>query len=647
MPPKTAAKKAVEPTQQAAVGTLEQPAPQSGALLQRILFPRLGDPLDVRTLYMDEDETNQHRTRSLSRTSGTIPAQSEVSFATYFNAFPASYWRRWTTLETVELRLRVEGGCRIDVYRSRANGTRIHVWGDVVRDGGEVNQSFDLGPFEDGGWYWFDITTDQNEVVLSQGGWFSPTPAPSRASVSIGITTMRRDDCVATLRTIAEDPLLMDAVTAIVVADQGKDKVREAEAFPEAERALGDKLRLYEQGNLGGSGGFARGMYEALTATDCEQILFMDDDIVLETDSVLRAIAFSRFTEHPTLVGGQMLNLQARSRLHSMGEVMDRAKFMWRPAPGSVEDHDFAEESLRESPVFHRRTDVDYNAWWMCMIPRSVAEEIGLPLPIFIKWDDTEYGLRASHAGYPTATVPGIAVWHMSWGEKDDLTDWQAYFHTRNRLITAALYHPERRATTMIKDMQKRSLRYLLRMEYSAVALQQMAIEDFLRGPDELFDTLPTALGKVRERRAQFDDGRVLPTARTLPLPSMSQVRAERFMRPPTNPLSIGKALVEVLLRNLLPVKPQHRDRPELNLAGRDAQWFLLARLDSATVATADGRGVTFRRRDREYFWRTLRTSVRNNITLLRQFPKLRKQYRKAMPTLTSKDAWKKVFYGG
>ena len=70
-------------------------------------------------------------------------------------------------------------------------------------------------------------------------------------------------------------------------------------------------------------------MYEALATTDCEQLLFMDDDILLEPDSVLRAIAFSRHAREPMLVGGQMLSLQARSRLSTMGEVVDRHRFLW------------------------------------------------------------------------------------------------------------------------------------------------------------------------------------------------------------------------------------------------------------------------------------------------------------------------------
>ena len=48
--------------------------------------------------------------------------------------------------------------------------------------------------------------------------------------------------------------------------EQGKDKVVDSEFFPEAEKALGDRLRIIEQGNIGGSGGFARAQYEGLKA---------------------------------------------------------------------------------------------------------------------------------------------------------------------------------------------------------------------------------------------------------------------------------------------------------------------------------------------------------------------------------------------
>src|SRR6266487_4679615 len=100
----------------------EQHEAPGGALLQRVIFPRIGDPLDVRALYLDEDKGNSRRARSVSRTALQVAPDSEISFAAYFNAFAASYWRRWTTLESVVLRLCVSASCRVDVYRSKGDG---------------------------------------------------------------------------------------------------------------------------------------------------------------------------------------------------------------------------------------------------------------------------------------------------------------------------------------------------------------------------------------------------------------------------------------------------------------------------------------------------------------------------------------------
>ena len=63
----------------------------------------------------------------LSRTSFAIRPGQRVSFATYFNAFPASYWRRWTTAERVRLRVAVEGEATVLVYRSNARGSSIRL----------------------------------------------------------------------------------------------------------------------------------------------------------------------------------------------------------------------------------------------------------------------------------------------------------------------------------------------------------------------------------------------------------------------------------------------------------------------------------------------------------------------------------------
>ncbi|MGH3904504.1 MAG: glycosyltransferase [Pseudonocardiaceae bacterium] len=651
-------------------GPVESPS----TLLQRVILPRKADPLAVRALYVDEQSAitrrvwppagattkpnlqdvdlevtianpNARRVRALSRTSVRVPEQTEVSFAAFFNAFPASYWRRWSTLRTLHLRLDVEGAGRIDVYRSKADATPIHMHGEVIeKTRRQLDIVLDLTPFEDGGWYWFDISTEDSELTLHSGGWHAPVDAPGRAAVTIGMPTFNRPtDCVATLQAIGSDELVRSVVTAVVIPDQGANKVSDQDGFVEAQAVLGDRLRIIDQPNLGGSGGYARVMYEALENTDCEQILYMDDDIVLEPDSILRAVAFSRFARRPMLVGGQMLQAQAKSRLHAWGETLDRRRMRWGSAPGTEYDHDFDQHSLRQTPWMHRRTDVDYNAWWMCLIPRTVAEDIGLPLPLFIKWDDVEYGLRAQDAGYPTATVPGVAIWHMSFADKDDATDWQAYFHLRNRLVGAALHGNEDRPTTMLADSLKHALKHALAMEYSTLALQEMAIRDFLAGPDALFEKLPTALGEVRSRLAEFADGQVLDS-RELPLPAGGRAEVERMLTPPTNPITIGATLLKRLTHQLRSVEPEAHQRPQLGLARGDARWFVLSGMDGVTVSTSDGRGVTYRRRDPRAFRSMMTRSIALHRRLAREFPRLRRRYRAATEELTGRSGWKRVF---
>ncbi|MDZ7881852.1 MAG: glycosyltransferase [Mycobacterium sp.] len=631
-------------------GALDSTESKAVSLLSRVILPRPGEPLDVRKLYIEESDTNARRAHAPTRTTLEIGADSEVSFATYFNAFPASYWRRWSILESVVLRVELTGTARVDLYRSKATGARITVGGTEAagtEDGapGVVEFEVDLAPFEDGGWIWFDITTD-TKVTVHSAGWYAPQTAPGRADVAVGIPTFNRPaDAVNALAALTSDPLVDAVVTKVIVSDQGTSKAKDHPGFDDASAALGDRLTIHNQPNLGGSGGYSRVMYEALKHTDCEQILFMDDDIRVEPDSILRALAFSRFAKKPTLVGGQMLNLQEPSHLHVMGEMVDAENFMWTGAVNTEYDHNFAKYPLNDeeherSRLLHRRIDVDYNGWWMCMIPRRVAEELGQPLPLFIKWDDSEYGLRAGEHGYPTVTLPGAAIWHMAWSDKDDAIDWQAYFHLRNRLVVAAL-HWDGKISGLIASHLKATLKHLLCLEYSTVAIQNKAMDDFLAGPDHIFSILESALPEVRKMRAQFPDAVVLESAAALPAPSDKRWRKK--VNIPTNPLSISVRLTRGVLHQLSAHNPEHHVRPQINVATQDARWFSLCNVDGVTVTTADGRGVVYRQRDRAKMFELLRESLARQVQLGRKFNRMRKVYRNALPQLTSTESWEAV----
>jgi galactofuranosylgalactofuranosylrhamnosyl-N-acetylglucosaminyl-diphospho-decaprenol beta-1,5/1,6-galactofuranosyltransferase len=621
-------------------------APQR--VLHRVVMPRADDPPAVRPLYLDEPETLHGRTAEVtSRSTVILPPACQLSFATYFNAFPASYWKRWTRVEEVALRLTVRGSGRVDLYRSKSNGDVVHLEGkqfDAVADPIQLEFRESLAPFEDGGWVWFDVATERGSLTVTDAAWIVDEPLPVRP-LAVAITTFNRPaDCVTALAALAEEQAVLDVVAKVFVVDQGSVKVRDHQRFADVAAQLADRLVVIDQDNLGGSGGFTRGMLEALRTTGIEHVMLMDDDVRLEPDSVLRAHAFASATSSPVIVGAQMLNLQVRSQLHAMGEIVDLRTSFWRPAPGSVYEHDFAKLTLRNQRLLHARIHSTYNGWWMCLFPREILERTGLPLPLFIKWDDAEYALRAAECGFPTVTLPGCAIWHMPWTDKDDATDWTAYFHLRNRLITLALHSTYDVRRAIVQDGFRTTFKHLMAMEYSTVALHHKSIEDFLAGPERLFASLRDALPAVRKLREGYDDARTFSSAQQLPMPLFDPVRVERLLEPPTHPAAIAKRALSTVSRHLRAPEPQTRDRPQINVPAGNARWFLLGMVDSATVSNADGSGVAFRKRDPQQFRALLARTIVLYRRLVAEWDVTAHRYRAAVPDLTSVESWETMF---
>ncbi|MFR4831367.1 MAG: glycosyltransferase family 2 protein [Bifidobacterium sp.] len=110
--------------------------------------------------------------------------------------------------------------------------------------------------------------------------------------------------------------------------------MEEHEGFAAAKVKLGDKLRIIQQGNVGGSGGFARGMYEVEHHGESGYALLLDDDTVLEPESVSRAIAFANHCEKPHT--GRWQHVVPRvSQTRICGDWL-RSSIL-RPLPGALQ----------------------------------------------------------------------------------------------------------------------------------------------------------------------------------------------------------------------------------------------------------------------------------------------------------------------
>lgn len=619
--------------------------------VNRVVFPT-EDVAEVSALYTDTGTGDGSQPGDAyeinSRRSITVYPHRRISTASFFNSFPASYWQHWTSVRAVRLTVELRGKGLISVFKSSARGRSSAFASKSVEDGIAI---FDLPitAFIDGGSYWFDIAAGTAEVTVVSAEWQVRRPEGFEpGKVTVGITTFNRASyALRQIRTVGENPDISEVLDRLVVVDQGTDLVTEQASFPEAAAKLGDKLEMLRQPNLGGSGGFSRAMAEALASKDSKYVLLLDDDAISEPEAIVRAVLFSDFTATPTIVGGGMLHLDDRSVLYTQGEIWDEKKSWMLPSGDSEYDQDFAEDTLRETPELHRFLRSDFNGWWMCLIPTQILREIGLSLPVFLKFDDIEFSLRARAEGYPTVCMPGVAVWHMAWHDKDPTRTWEEYFIHRNRAITGLLHSHVARGGYLPLHSFLGDVKLLFMLQYSSVRLRHEALRDLFKGPHVLPGQLATRQGEIRAIRDEYVDSKVLSDLTAIPPLRKSAKLLFGNVSRPTNPIQTLVLAARVGLR-LIFVKeaPGSKRNPERIIAAQDISWWRFANLDSALVTSPDGVGVSWYQRSRSQTRRFLWDSIRLNFKLARNWNKLSEQYTQALPTITSPLTWRKVFSG-
>ncbi|WP_238950097.1 glycosyltransferase [Mycobacterium sp. IDR2000157661] len=552
---------------------------------------------------------------------------------TYFGRFPASYFQRWTTATSVEMRLTfdAEGPALLLLRGSDSGGANRIIASSEVTGTGTTTMSVQLDSFVDGGALWMEFHAVGGRLTISDMAWTVAAP-PAIRSAAIAICTFNRaDECEATLSTIASDRSLCEMIEAIYVTDQGRGSTGTESPFQSVATTLGEKLIYLRQPNLGGAGGFSRGLYEALKSNDSINVILMDDDIMCEPESLLRLNAFANLTRDPMIVGSQMLFLRNPRRLYRSAESTDLPRLSGAVhVPNGLFDVDMVKRRQ------HKRVDAQYNAWWSCLIPAEVVKTIGLPLPLFLTWDDIEYGLRAAAANYFTVTLPNAGVWHAEfhWKDRDNFA---GYFGVRNALITHALHRPfNSRATT--RWLTREIAECLASMKYGRAYLMVRGIEDFLAGPSTLDDGGAQVSLKIREEWSAFSETKAYPAA------DVSQLTGTA---PPIRPMPRQVNLYR--LKTMLVVRLFQQwfgltTPGPVAIPAVDNQWWHVSRFDYAIVTDSSQGGVRIRRRDarklRELSWRAVKAlrRFRTEATAVQQ------RYISALPTLAGLDNWERLF---
>jgi galactofuranosylgalactofuranosylrhamnosyl-N-acetylglucosaminyl-diphospho-decaprenol beta-1,5/1,6-galactofuranosyltransferase len=613
-------------TTRQAAGALPEQGPELARLVaQRGFFTAPFDRVPDEIYATSEGDVARSRAVALLGPGG------RVSQNTYFGRFPASYWQRWTSAAEVVLETTVSGSGRILIRGSDSEGSpRTLATRDVVDARGyRVNVAVAVDRFVDGGAVWAEFSTGATFEV-SDVRWSVDAPAVLRPTALVMCTHDRADDCLFTLGVLAADLEARRMLDAVYVVDQGADTVESRPAFRDVADQLGPALHYLRQPNLGGAGGFTRGLYEVADVEGAEHanVVFMDDDILLEPDVVVRLTAFANRTVEPVIVGAQMLHLLHPTKLHVGAET---ARFTTvepgLAVPGALDKADVTEKFQE------LRVDADYNAWWTCLLPSEIVADAGYPMPFFFQWDDVEYGYRARARGHATVTLPGAAVWHHDFDWKDE-DDWARYFTLRNAMMIDAL-HGDFRPAVSAKVAGRWIAECLASMRYGEAATLVLAVEDFLRGPESLRDGGVAALQAVRELRAAYPETVRHPASNVPGLPAAGRP----IERAPWGPSMQTAVLVKRLLWQL-----RGRTGGTAAISAADASWWHVSRFGAAVVTDRSQEGVRLRRCDREALVAVGRHAAAILWRLRREGDDAADRLRAAVPELTSRGHWQRLF---
>lgn len=611
--------------------------------LSNIVLPKGAEPLGGWDLYIKTPEGSV----CAPEINGCL-LQGSVDFFTYFNACSLAKWKKYAGIKRVYLHLEFaneainkEYACTIQFFgrsyldsaaSSLASGVRLTSTMGKTKENGSL--VFDLLiPETDYEVIGFALDV-RGGVVLEKAHYYARVAEEQINPVKIALCTttfLKEDYIIPNIELVKNEVLAADDVIAknfhMFVIDNGR--TLDAEALSD------EGVTVLPNPNVGGSGGFARGMMEAMKHDEnFTHVLLMDDDVSISTESLRRtfnllSLATGKYKN--AFINGAMLVAEEPNR-----QFEDVSYIVNSGAYASVKSNKYYMDQ-QQYIVRNEHIDVEipkaYGAWWFSCIPVSAIEQVGLPLPLFVRCDDVEYGMRAKPI---YMTMNGICVWHDGFmGRSRASVD--SYQYVRNFLIMIAMTDCSSQDLFMLR--MERALRLQLRvMSYDAADLILDGIADYLKGPD-YFASLNGE--EVIKRNAKKNE-------KLVPLDEL----AEPYRNVSYNKRLLGdQSYIKPFLKLMRTLPYDRHLLPDVLLRDTPEAVFYsgLSILSPRTIGTKtlvaidlEGNQGAVRHMDRERYqqimdrWKALKSELKE------RGDEVRAAYKEALPYLTSTEFWEK-----
>jgi glycosyltransferase involved in cell wall biosynthesis len=542
-----------------------------------------------------------------------------LTFDTSFGVFHAGRWRRLTTVDSLTVRVVASGQGRVEVVAVTRG--RETVLASAQLAGEQVDIA--IGSLQHSTWgvlYVRIIGASGSRVQRVE--WLTETKPAHEVRLSLSITTFNRQAYVVpTVKKVLSLVRGLDSLhgrVRVLVVDNA-DNV-------DFDEAPSDDLAVVPNRNLGGAGGFARGLMWLRAQGWATHVLFMDDDINLEAESLVRTIALFAYARDPKLcVHGAMLSEERQWMQFEAG-----SKYLWRslyPLRALGQEDDLRDRRLAVKDAKERR--FAYSAWWYTAFPISITRDN--PMPVFVRGDDVAFGLM--HTGRHTVTLNGVIVWHADFHLKNNPSS--LFYEMRNFATIDTLVFDRHRWWHLGQRFLALSFRNLFGFRYSSAEYMIRGMRAYLAGP--------TALAEV-DHAALHDELRRVTEEKPAPLsPEHASVVISKPLPKPVR--LIGFVLSLPLLGGFL--LPAALRSKALRTAPIDSRAVGLALRHERILYRHDRLPEGFVcERDRARFFALWRDVFSVLGALARNYGRLKREYRAAYPSLVSDAAWQRQFDG-
>ncbi len=446
-------------------------------IIQKLLFPK-SDICSNTLMYYKGDGVNVFSDEEYC----SIHKGAILSTETYFNSISIEKWLKYTIINNLSLCLAVKGEFIISVHHAFKIHNKIK---DTVIAEQHINTEnlsvvkISVPLNEKNGLFYFTLKA-LSDVAELHGGAYETSVDESalpNVKIAIGICTFRREMYVANNMRILRETILENRASPlygnleVFISDNSKTLNADLET---------DSIHIFPNRNLGGAGGFTRSMIEAKKASEDKHfthILMMDDDIRLNPDSLLLTYTMLRLLKpefKDAFIGGHMLKIDAPSLQSEAADHWDIATHHPVKYNYNLETNEFIIKNEIEDSV-------NYFGWWYCCMPMDVISDNNLPLPIFIKRDDIEYGLRN---GKIFITLNGICVWHEPFEYKS--ASYLEYYYFRNMCIMNSRHRLSFDSKRLIAEVKKRVMGFAARYRFKDAELSLLGVQHYLKGIDWL-----------------------------------------------------------------------------------------------------------------------------------------------------------------